>query len=110
MNKLQEKAQELKAMAEELGVEVVIQDHFSNVSVYVDFIRHWGTRTGETMKAVEIRSWITFTETGKVRVESHEVRTGGKKISYKNLREWVAFIPELESSHRRLLASIQANS
>lgn len=110
MNKLQEKAQELKAMADELGVEVVIQDHFSDVSVYVDFMRDLGTRRGETFKAVEIRSWITYTETGRVQVKSHELKRGGNKISYKNLREWVAFIPELESSHRRLLASIQANS
>lgn len=103
---LQSKAQELVSMANELGVEAVIIDQ--PASLAVDFMRNYLRRDGEVMKTSGIRSYISFTATGKIRVESWESGIHGKKIAYKDLRDWVAFIPEQDASRDRLIRSLQS--
>lgn len=104
---LQNKALELVSMANELGVEAIVLDLWKT-SLSVEFFRNYRNRDGKVSKQAAIRSVISFTATGKVRVESWEVRPHGEKIAYKNLRDWVAFIPEQDASRDRLISYLQS--
>lgn len=107
MNKLQETAQELVTMAQELGVTTKVTN-YSEFSVKVEFTYNFKSISGKSSEVTDIVSWITYTDSGKVRVESTILRRRKEKVSLKNLRESVAFIPEVEAMENRLIGSVAA--
>jgi hypothetical protein len=93
MNKLEEKAAELVALGESYGYTPNTDSRANGQFVYV-FYNH------------KLRSLISFTETGKVKVESWERDGKTINISLKNLAGYLQGYKEAEAYFEELRARI----
>ena len=84
MNALEAKAVELSDLAKTYGLEAKM-DVRGDWLVYLDYTHN-------------LSSVITYTETGKVRVESYQFGRRKEKVSLKNLDEYLQWASEAKKS------------